>query len=197
MFCSLICKLGVWMCCKNPPRNPFGYCGYGGAFSIARGRVGWFPAGVSRMNRFVRYWLPALLWMAVIFYASTDAGHPRNTSRYLGPIFHWLFPRWPEDWIAEAIYLVRKFAHAQEYMILCLLLWRAFRSREAGGGMGWNGGTAGRAWGLATFYAATDEFHQLFVAGREGSIRDVAIDSFGASLGILFIYLIGRWRRRW
>ena len=41
------------------------------------------------------------------------------------------------------------------------------------------------AWGAATLYAATDEFHQLFVPGRAGLPTDVLIDATGAALGLL------------
>ena len=34
-------------------------------------------------------------------------------------------------------------------------------------------------------YACTDEFHQLFIPGRSCEIRDVCIDSLGASFGAL------------
>ena len=37
---------------------------------------------------------------------------------------------------------------------------------------------------FAAFYACTDEFHQLFVEGRDGNIVDVGIDSMGALIGI-------------
>ena len=37
---------------------------------------------------------------------------------------------------------------------------------------------------FAVLYAASDEFHQLFVPGRAGSIRDVIIDGTGAVLGV-------------
>ncbi|WP_282209355.1 VanZ family protein [Parvibacter caecicola] len=40
------------------------------------------------------------------------------------------------------------------------------------------------AWGAATLYAATDEFHQLFVPGRAGLPTDVLIDATGAALGL-------------
>jgi len=36
---------------------------------------------------------------------------------------------------------------------------------------------------LAGLYGATDEFHQLFVAGRGASLVDVLIDSVGAMIG--------------
>lgn len=41
------------------------------------------------------------------------------------------------------------------------------------------------AWGAATLYAATDEFHQLFVPGRAGLFTDVLIDATGAAIGLL------------
>ena len=34
-------------------------------------------------------------------------------------------------------------------------------------------------------YACSDEFHQIYVPGRGPSFRDVIIDTFGASLGIM------------
>lgn len=41
------------------------------------------------------------------------------------------------------------------------------------------------SWAFCILYAASDEFHQLFVPGRAGLITDVCIDSAGALLGIL------------
>ena len=41
------------------------------------------------------------------------------------------------------------------------------------------------SWTFCILYAASDEFHQLFVPGRAGLITDVCIDSAGALLGIL------------
>jgi VanZ family protein len=40
------------------------------------------------------------------------------------------------------------------------------------------------AWITGTLYACTDEFHQLFVVGRSGELRDVCIDSAGVILGV-------------
>ena len=39
-------------------------------------------------------------------------------------------------------------------------------------------------WLIAAGYAATDEFHQLFVPGRSGQISDVLLDSAGALAGV-------------
>ena len=45
---------------------------------------------------------------------------------------------------------------------------------------------------ICILYACTDEFHQLFVLGRSGELRDVCIDSLGSSIGILFISVFYR-----
>mgnify|MGYP000059507674 CR=1 FL=1 len=44
------------------------------------------------------------------------------------------------------------------------------------------------ALGFAFCYASTDEFHQLFVPGRSGQVRDVLIDSCGAAIGVLIAW---------
>ncbi len=72
--------------------------------------------------------------------------------------------------------VLRKLAHTVEYAILGALLVRAT-------------GRPGLAFGLGVLYAASDEVHQAFVAGRHGSPIDVAIDAIGIACGILV------WRR--
>lgn len=50
--------------------------------------------------------------------------------------------------------------------------------------------------GICLLYAASDEFHQLFVAGRSGEIRDVCIDFCGALLAITVLALLSRYIKR-
>ena len=69
--------------------------------------------------------------------------------------------------------LLRKAAHMTEYAILGALLVRGLRELPA------------FAAGVA--YAVIDELHQMTVAGRTGSLLDVAIDSVGVLLGILIV----------
>lgn len=45
---------------------------------------------------------------------------------------------------------------------------------------------------LAFLYACSDEVHQLFVIGRSGQFSDVVLDTIGASVGILFYYILFR-----
>ena len=42
---------------------------------------------------------------------------------------------------------------------------------------------------IAFAYACTDEFHQTFVHGREGTPRDVVIDSIGIAIAALRIWM--------
>ena len=43
-----------------------------------------------------------------------------------------------------------------------------------------------------SIYACTDEFHQTFVAGRSGELRDICIDSLGVLVGVSIISFIFR-----
>lgn len=43
---------------------------------------------------------------------------------------------------------------------------------------------------FCVLYACTDEFHQTFVYGRSGELRDVLIDSTGSFVGILTMYFM-------
>ena len=49
-------------------------------------------------------------------------------------------------------------------------------------------------WLIGSFYAASDELHQLFVPGRSGEIKDVLLDSLGVLLGVLLLGLL--WKAR-
>ena len=50
--------------------------------------------------------------------------------------------------------------------------------------------------GITLAYAATDEFHQTFVAGRHGSPVDVLIDSIGIAIAAAVVLWAGPSRRR-
>jgi VanZ family protein len=69
-------------------------------------------------------------------------------------------------------YVLRKCAHVTEYAILGALLLRAL-GREV------------PAFLSALAYAASDELHQHFVAGRHASPVDLAIDAIGITFGLL------------
>ena len=130
--------------------------------------------------------LMAILWMAAIFFfSSRNADESTAQSNRAGMLAGHLFVRdfdsWTEqeqlDFARKIDHPVRKTAHASEYALLGMLLFGAMT------------GTRRRrmcyAWLATACYAATDEFHQLFVPGRSGQFTDVCIDSGGAVVGIL------------
>jgi VanZ family protein len=46
--------------------------------------------------------------------------------------------------------------------------------------------------GICVLYAISDEYHQLFVAGRGAQVKDVFIDSAGAIVGIVIYRIVNR-----
>ena len=70
--------------------------------------------------------------------------------------------------------VLRKLAHLAEYAILGGLLYRALRREPT-------------AVVLGSLYAVTDEVHQTFVSGREGSPVDWLIDAVGVVAGVFFL----------
>jgi VanZ family protein len=69
---------------------------------------------------------------------------------------------------------LRKAAHLAEYAVLGALLFRAVRSVPL-------------ALLAGSAYAVTDEVHQVFVSGRQGSPLDWLIDTIGVAAGILVL----------
>ena len=150
---------------------------------------------MRRFAALLNQWLPVVLWMGIIFSASSDRLSFQHTSRFIEPFARWLFPHISDLALHELILIVRKCGHLSEYAILALLSWRAFGSREQAEGWSWRG--VRNTLLLVIFYAATDEFHQKFVPSREASIVDVLIDTLGGALGLLFLWIFGRWRKLW
>jgi len=152
---------------------------------------------VLNVRSFVRYWLPIVIWWALIFAASSDAGSFHRSSRIIGPVVRWLFPQISPAGVDEVVLVVRKCAHLSEYAVLALLHWRALRKPRRRDPRPWSWRQARLALLLVVLYAASDEFHQTFVPSREGCVRDVLIDSCGALAGLLALWAVGRWRKWW
>ena len=124
-----------------------------------------------KLRSLLKYWLPVLLWMILIFIGSTELLSAEHTSRYIGPFLRWCAPHVSDATIATVQLVVRKCGHLTEYAILAALLFRAL-------------GGFGATLLLAAVYAALDEFHQSFVASRTASPWDVAIDCAGTLVGL-------------
>jgi VanZ family protein len=135
--------------------------------------------------------------MLVIFSASSDGMSFQHSSRIIGPFVHWLFPHLSDGAVHAIVMFARKCAHVTEYAVLGLLLWRVLRRPAEPMVPSWRWSHAGLALALAALYAATDEFHQAFVPSRQASVWDVLLDTAGAALGLLCLWAVGRWRKRW
>jgi VanZ family protein len=136
------------------------------------------------MSRFLKYWLPVGLWMALIFFLSTDAGSTANTSRIIKPLLRWLMPHLSSASIYRIHAFIRMAGHLTEYAVLGWLLWRALRQTKLRqtGSPTWKAALAALL--LTAAYAVTDEFHQSFITTRTPSVRDVMIDTSGALLSV-------------
>jgi VanZ family protein len=92
-------------------------------------------------------------------------------------------PNRKKELIKSMRFYVRKTAHFTIYLILGLLIYdvcllfnikRSFIFSIV----------------FCFIYACSDEFHQLFISGRTGQMRDVIIDFLGAVFGCFIFYLI-------
>jgi len=122
------------------------------------------------MKWFLRYWLPPLAWMGLIFFFSAQPHLPHT----------------PQAWLDV---LLKKTGHALAYSVLAWLYLRALRGR-------FHYPTATRAVALclAVAYGLSDEYHQTFVPGRNGTPWDVAVDSLGALGAMLLEWRLQRRR---
>ena len=148
-----------------------------------------------KTRSFFRYWLPVLVWMGVIFSASSDRMSFQHSSRIIGPFLHWLFPHLSDEAVHAVVIFVRKCAHLTEYAVLALLLWRALRRPAEPVPAPWQWSKAGLVLALVALYAASDEIHQAFVPSREACVRDVLLDTTGAALALLCLWTVWRLRR--
>ena len=145
-----------------------------------------------KTRKFQRLWRygPLLLWMVLIYFASTSEFSALNTSQIFQPLIRWIFPNLSDERVAAIHFLTRKVAHFSEYAVLGILAARAFATSA--------NDVVQRHWFqvallLVAAYALLDEFHQSFVPSRSASIFDSAIDVAG---GLTALLLIRRWRRR-
>lgn len=117
-------------------------------------------------------WAAVALCMAVIFALSHEtASVSSNKSNGLISL---LLERFG---IAVSSHTIRKTAHALEYCGLSLSLYHAyFQSFRKVQPL--------LTLLTAVLYAAGDEIHQYFIAGRACQLRDVFVDAVGAAVGV-------------
>lgn len=116
-------------------------------------------------------WLPAVAWAGLIFWLSAQPNL-----------------RFEPDAVLD--FVVRKLGHMAVFGILALLLWGAI-AVTAPLRPGWAWAAA-----LGLLYAASDEFHQGFTAGRHPAATDVGIDGLGIAFAVAGGLTVLAWRAR-
>ena len=160
-----------------------------------------------------------IIWMAIIFAFSAQpalqssqisGGVAYRIAEWQSNLFHLEKTQLELSAQAKAMQLmIRKGAHIGEYALLAFLLCLHLSFYTAKDIPNESSGSARVFSGLNRFadirqiilpvvvitagYAATDEFHQLFVPGRAGKLTDVFIDSLGCSLGIIFYHILQKY----
>jgi VanZ family protein len=120
------------------------------------------------------FWLPVILWAGVIFFLSSFANPyqallPKSIQD--GTTIHLINNTFQTEKIGEV-------SHLFAYFVLGCLIKQALNHSSLSS-------VIYLPWGIAILYSLSDEFHQLFVPGRTFQLIDLALDSFGALIGIL------------
>jgi VanZ family protein len=138
----------------------------------------------------LKYWLPAICVATMISVFSTHYFSSEQTGHVIIPILKWLFPAASPHMLRLLHFGIRKLAHVTEFGAFSVAIFHGVRAGRAGWRLNW----AITTLVIAVAYAGLDEWHQSFVPMREASVRDVAIDAFGALLAQSFVWIYARWK---
>ena len=148
-------------------------------------------------------WIAVVLWMALIFSFSMETA--AESSQSSGGFIRALLETFDRDFLSlsyadqhakiESLsYFVRKSAHFCIFGMLGILVTSAVSTHGLTAKK-----TALYSLGICALYAVSDEIHQYFVPGRACMLRDMLIDTCGASCGItavlFLIYMIRKYRK--
>jgi VanZ family protein len=148
--------------------------------------------------------VPVLIWIGVLVLESSDIGSSEHTGLILRRLWSALFGL-PEELTFETVHhLIRKTGHFVGYAILSWLIFRALRgtwrsrqaiitrAREYFWQLRWSVFAI-----LGTAMAASaDEIHQTFNPARTGRWQDVIIDTSGALVLQILLYISIQYRGR-
>ena len=141
-------------------------------------------------RRFAVFAVLTLAWMSVIFFFSAQNGSESSglSSKLVELLCAIVHYNPSPDVFSILTFIVRKGAHMTEFGILALL----WLGTLIGGAEGfpWR---YPAAFALSSFYAATDEIHQLFVSERAGQVTDWLIDSTGALFFLLCAWFLSKY----
>lgn len=146
---------------------------------------------------YLKYMLLAFCWMGIIFYLSHQPAAQSDhlsmgiAERLIEKISHWLPGREVE--FKAFHHFVRKNAHFVAYFLLGIFVLGGLNRTPIKHKVKWT-------FLVGVLFAASDEFHQLYVPGRSGQVSDVILDTCGVLCGIGVYKLLGwgynRFRRK-
>lgn len=131
------------------------------------------------------------LWMAIIFFLSHQEGS--QSSSFSFEVANTLAKAWTFvtgleiSNLLPITFMLRKSSHFIAYLILGVLIFRSTPTPSINHGL--------VSFGLSILYAGSDEFHQTFILGRSGEVRDVFIDGLGALTGIALYYIYCQFKK--
>ena len=129
----------------------------------------------STVKNAILYWIPVVGWMAAIFLLSNSTASTIEGAAAEVRGFAAILPAWMLNILTSP-----SFVHPVEFGVLAALLYRLLNSFKP---LSLRYIIAGSLV-LAIGYGLLDEFHQSFVPGRSSSLRDVAHDALGVSIGL-------------
>lgn len=161
--------------------------------------AGFYGEKMDKAKKIV-IWIPAILIAMMIFGVSGQNGEQSQGLSYKvaeilvdgADALHLIDMKYigREHAIERMQTPVRKIAHMTEYAILALSVYIAL----VVDGLKWRW-TKYATLFIIFAYACTDEIHQLFIAGRNGSFVDVLIDVAGGLIAILICMMCDKRRK--
>lgn len=140
-----------------------------------------------------------LVWFGIIYYFSADEGFASDElsisvleffATIFSPTYRKLSGGEKYTYLLTLNNPFRKFAHVVEFFILACIVFAVVKTIMKKKPLLRNGVVALISFYICLMVAAFDEYHQLTVAGRNGSVNDVMIDCIGALIGLACVIFI-------
>ncbi len=139
-----------------------------------------------------RAWWPALIWVVLITFESTDFFSSEHTGGALYSMLTHLLGQIDLYKFLVFHHYLRKTGHVIGYGMLALLLLRGWRATLDYQDLKLPKTTL-LSWLGTAFVASMDEWHQSYIPSRTGTWRDAVLDS---TAGLIFLVVAYFWLRR-